>query len=114
MIAGWPIAEFDANEKDREGPHLSHDRSSPPELAERLRAARREERFAGATVANDIRKPCAGWALVGEAGYNRDFITAPRHHRRIPRPERCATHWTRRCATRPRSRAGSERARESA
>ena len=26
-----------------------------------------------------------GWALVGDAGYHRDPITGPRHHRRLPR-----------------------------
>ena len=46
------------------------------DFADRLRAARREERFVGAAVPNYFRKPYGpGWALVGDAGYNRDFIT---------------------------------------
>ena len=48
-----------------------------PAFADRIRAARREERFLGAAVPNFFRKPFGpGWALVGDAGYNKDFITA--------------------------------------
>jgi 2-polyprenyl-6-methoxyphenol hydroxylase-like FAD-dependent oxidoreductase len=48
-----------------------------PSFAERIRGARREERFAGMAVPNYFRKPFGpGWALVGDAGYNKDFITA--------------------------------------
>ena len=46
-------------------------------FADRIRGARREERFVGTAVPNFFRKPFgAGWALVGDAGYNKDFITA--------------------------------------
>src|SRR5688572_10681027 len=48
-----------------------------PEFAERVRGAKREERFVGAAVPNFFRQPYGrGWALVGDAGYNKDFITA--------------------------------------
>jgi 2-polyprenyl-6-methoxyphenol hydroxylase-like FAD-dependent oxidoreductase len=48
-----------------------------PDFAERLRAARREERFVGMAVPNYFRKPFGpGWVLVGDAGFNKDFITA--------------------------------------
>lgn len=48
-----------------------------PEFAERVRGATREERFTGGSVPNFFRKPFGpGWALVGDAGYNRDPITA--------------------------------------
>ena len=48
-----------------------------PEFAERIRGAKREARFAGTAVKNFFRKPFGpGWALVGDAGYNKDFITA--------------------------------------
>jgi 2-polyprenyl-6-methoxyphenol hydroxylase-like FAD-dependent oxidoreductase len=41
-----------------------------------LHGARREAGFAGAAVPNYFRRPYgSGWALVGDAGYNRDFIT---------------------------------------
>ena len=48
-----------------------------PEVADRVRAATREERFAGGGVPNFFRQPYGpGWALVGDAGYSKDPITA--------------------------------------
>ena len=48
-----------------------------PEFAEVVRAGKREARFAGTSVENYFRKPFGpGWALVGDAGYNKDYITA--------------------------------------
>ncbi len=45
-------------------------------FAARLRGAKREAPYSGAVVANYFRKPYGpGWALIGDAGYNRDFIT---------------------------------------
>jgi 2-polyprenyl-6-methoxyphenol hydroxylase-like FAD-dependent oxidoreductase len=76
VIAGWPFAEFDARRKDVEGNYLAVV-DQVPAFAERVRAARREERFAGMAVPNYFRRPYGpGWALVGDAGYNKDFITA--------------------------------------
>jgi 2-polyprenyl-6-methoxyphenol hydroxylase-like FAD-dependent oxidoreductase len=76
VIAGWPYAEFEANKHDIEGNYLAA-LTTAPEFADRMRAARREERFLGAAVPNYFRKPYGpGWALVGDAGYNKDFITA--------------------------------------
>jgi 2-polyprenyl-6-methoxyphenol hydroxylase-like FAD-dependent oxidoreductase len=76
VIAGWPFAEFEANRDDVEGNYLKMLELAPA-FAERVRAARREERFVGTSVANYFRKPYGpGWALVGDAGYNKDFITA--------------------------------------
>jgi 2-polyprenyl-6-methoxyphenol hydroxylase-like FAD-dependent oxidoreductase len=48
-----------------------------PELAARVHAARREERFLGvADIPNFFRKPYGpGWALVGDAGYHKDPYT---------------------------------------
>jgi 2-polyprenyl-6-methoxyphenol hydroxylase-like FAD-dependent oxidoreductase len=75
VIAGWPYAEFDACKKDIEGNYLKTIDLAPA-FADRLRGAKRETRFAGAAVPNYFRKPYGpGWALVGDAGYNRDFIT---------------------------------------
>ena len=76
LIVSWPIAEFDANRRDIEGNYFDT-LGRAPEFAARVRAATREERFVGAAVPNFFRKPFGpGWALVGDAGYNRDFITA--------------------------------------
>jgi 2-polyprenyl-6-methoxyphenol hydroxylase-like FAD-dependent oxidoreductase len=75
VIAGWPYAEFAENKQDIEGNYLKTIALAPA-FAERLRGARRETRFAGMAVPNYFRKPYGkGWALVGDAGYNRDFIT---------------------------------------
>jgi flavin-dependent dehydrogenase len=76
VVGGWPVAEYEANKDDVEGNYLKiFDQS--PEFAERIRGATREARFAGTSVENYFRKPYGpGWALVGDAGYNKDFITA--------------------------------------
>jgi 2-polyprenyl-6-methoxyphenol hydroxylase-like FAD-dependent oxidoreductase len=76
VIAGWPYAEFEENKKDVEG-HYLKTIALAPAFADRLRDATREARFAGMAVPNYFRKPYGpGWALVGDAAYNRDFITA--------------------------------------
>ncbi len=76
VVAGWPFAERDANRNDVEGNYLAAFEQAP-EFAERIRGAKREARFAGTAVKNYFRKPFGpGWALVGDAGYNKDFITA--------------------------------------
>lgn len=76
IVGGWPYAEFEANKKDVEGNYLKlFDRA--PAFAERLRSAKREARIVGMPVANFFRKPFGpGWALVGDAGYVKDAITA--------------------------------------
>jgi len=76
VIAGWQYAHFEANKKDIDG-NFHRVIGMAPAFAERMRGARREERFVGTSVPNYFRKPFGkGWALVGDAGYNRDFITA--------------------------------------
>jgi 2-polyprenyl-6-methoxyphenol hydroxylase-like FAD-dependent oxidoreductase len=77
VVGGWPFPEFDANKRDVAGNFDKMIELAPP-FADRVHAARREERFIGAAVPNYFRKPFGpGWALVGDAGYNKDFITAP-------------------------------------
>ncbi len=76
VIAGWPYAEFEENKKDIPGNYLKTIELAPA-FAGRLRGARQEARFAGMAVPNYFRKPYGpGWALVGDAAYNKDFITA--------------------------------------
>lgn len=76
VVGGWPYAELEANQKDVEGNYLRAFELAP-EFADRIRGAKREARFAGTAVENYFRKPFGpGWALVGDAGYNKDFITA--------------------------------------
>jgi 2-polyprenyl-6-methoxyphenol hydroxylase-like FAD-dependent oxidoreductase len=75
VIVGWPYAEFVENKKDIEGNYLKAIELAPT-FADRIRGAKREARFTGVAVPNYFRKPYGpGWALVGDAGYNRDFIT---------------------------------------
>jgi 2-polyprenyl-6-methoxyphenol hydroxylase-like FAD-dependent oxidoreductase len=91
VIGGWPFAEFEANKRDVEGNYLEMFEQVPP-FADRVRAATREERFIGTGVPNFFRKPFgAGWALVGDAGYNKDFITAQGIHDAFRDAELCAT-----------------------
>ncbi len=76
LIVSWPMAEFESNKQDIEGNYLAT-LDWAPEFRDRVRAARREERYVGAAIPNFFRKPFGpGWALVGDAGYTRDFITA--------------------------------------
>jgi 2-polyprenyl-6-methoxyphenol hydroxylase-like FAD-dependent oxidoreductase len=76
IIAGWPYPEFEENRKDIEGNYLKTI-GLVPAFAERLRSAKREARFVGMAVPSYFRKPYgSGWVLVGDAGYNKDFITS--------------------------------------
>jgi 2-polyprenyl-6-methoxyphenol hydroxylase-like FAD-dependent oxidoreductase len=91
VIGGWPYAELEANRDDVEGNYLAMLEMAPA-FAERVRAATREERFVGTAVPNYFRKPYGpGWALVGDAGYNKDFITAQGMHDAFRDAELCAT-----------------------
>jgi 2-polyprenyl-6-methoxyphenol hydroxylase-like FAD-dependent oxidoreductase len=91
VIAGWPFAELEANKGDIEGNYLKMLEMAPP-FADRVGAAKREARFVGTAVANYFRKPHGpGWALVGDAGYNKDFITAQGMHDAFRDAELCAT-----------------------
>ncbi|HVL04456.1 MAG TPA: NAD(P)/FAD-dependent oxidoreductase [Acidimicrobiales bacterium] len=76
MLVGCPAGQAAAFKADVEGNYLAAiDRV--PELADRLRAATREDRFRVGGVPNFFRKPFGpGWALVGDAGYTRDPVTA--------------------------------------
>jgi len=90
VIAGRPYSEFEAMRKDVEGTYLETLEIAPA-FAERVRAAKREERFAGTAVRGFFRKPYGpGWALVGDAGYNKDFITAQGIHDAFRDAELCA------------------------
>jgi 2-polyprenyl-6-methoxyphenol hydroxylase-like FAD-dependent oxidoreductase len=74
---GWPVDEFHANRGDIER-HFFAAAELAPEFAERLRGARRESKFIGsAELPGYFRKPFGpGWALVGDAGYHKNPITA--------------------------------------
>jgi 2-polyprenyl-6-methoxyphenol hydroxylase-like FAD-dependent oxidoreductase len=74
---GWPVEEFKANRSDIEGNFFAA-MDLAPEFAERVRAAKRESKFIGsAELPGYFRKPFGpGWALLGDAGYHKNPITA--------------------------------------
>lgn len=73
----WPSRMFHEIRADIEG-HARKVFESTPTVAQRLQSARREEKWVGtASVPNYFRQPFGpGWALVGDAAYNKDPITA--------------------------------------
>lgn len=74
VVFGWPIAEMRALKADPEAGFRRTVRSAPA-FAERVRAATRVEPFLGGGVWNYFRTPYGpGWALVGDAGYNKDPV----------------------------------------
>jgi 2-polyprenyl-6-methoxyphenol hydroxylase-like FAD-dependent oxidoreductase len=91
VIAGWPYSEFETNKTDVEGNYMKVI-DLAPEFAARVRAAKREAPFVGAALPNFFRKPYGpGWALVGDAGYNKDPITAQGIVDAFCDAERCAS-----------------------
>ena len=77
MPFGWPVEEFAANKGDIEA-NFFKAIDLAPEFAERVRGAKRESKFVGsAELPGYFRKPFGpGWALVGDAGYHKNPITA--------------------------------------
>ena len=76
LLVGCPFADAAEFRRDVEGSYQAAvDRD--PAFAERLAAATREDRFSSGGVPNFFRMPHGpGWALVGDAGYTKDPITA--------------------------------------
>jgi flavin-dependent dehydrogenase len=73
----FAIRDFPGIKTDIEGNHFRAVAEAAPELAERMRAGRREERFVGGAIPNYMRRPYGpGWALVGDAGLQKDPCTA--------------------------------------
>jgi flavin-dependent dehydrogenase len=76
VVVGWPMAESDSYKADVEA-NFFRTLDLAPEFAARVAAATRVERFSGTACDNFFRKPFGpGWALVGDAGYTKDPITA--------------------------------------
>jgi 2-polyprenyl-6-methoxyphenol hydroxylase-like FAD-dependent oxidoreductase len=77
VMVNWPARDFPSVRADIEG-HVRQALESAPDFAARVREGRREEQWYGtAGVPGYFRKPYGkGWALVGDASYNRDPITA--------------------------------------
>jgi 2-polyprenyl-6-methoxyphenol hydroxylase-like FAD-dependent oxidoreductase len=76
IVAGWPYAEAASYKADVEG-NFMRTLELAPEFVARVKNAKREAPFLGGSVPSWFRKPYGdGWALVGDAGYNKDPITA--------------------------------------
>lgn len=77
IYIAWPAAEFSAFRADIERNFLET-LDLVPTLAARVRQGQRTEPFRGSgEMANYYRTPSGpGWALVGDAGYRKDPITA--------------------------------------
>jgi flavin-dependent dehydrogenase len=77
VIVYWPSARFHEVRADIEGSFMAALELAPA-FAERVRSGARSERFFGtADLPFYFRKPYGpGWALVGDAGYHKDPITA--------------------------------------
>ena len=77
VMVNWPARDFPTIRNDVDG-HVWRALEASPDFFARIRAGHREEKWYGtAGVPGYLRKPFGnGWALVGDASYNRDPITA--------------------------------------
>ena len=77
VMVNWPTRAFGAVRSDIDG-HVQRALALAPDFAERVNSGRQEEKWYGtAGVPNYFRKPYGkGWALVGDASYNKDPLTA--------------------------------------
>jgi 2-polyprenyl-6-methoxyphenol hydroxylase-like FAD-dependent oxidoreductase len=77
VMVNWPAGDFPAVRADIEG-YVWRALETAPDFAARVREGRREEKWYGtAGVPGYFRKSYGkGWALVGDASYDRDPITA--------------------------------------
>jgi flavin-dependent dehydrogenase len=90
VLVGCPQAQARAFRRDVETNYLAAIELAP-EFAAKVRAARREGAFAAGGVPNFFRGPYGpGWALVGDAGYTKDPVTAQGITDAFTSAERCA------------------------
>jgi 2-polyprenyl-6-methoxyphenol hydroxylase-like FAD-dependent oxidoreductase len=77
VMVNWPASTFPRVRADVEG-HVWRALETAPDFVARVRGGSREEKWYGTVgVPGYFRKPYGnGWALVGDASYNRDPITA--------------------------------------
>lgn len=78
VLCGSPYDQWREFRTDVEGNYFRAIQRDAPDFYERLRDAKRVERFSGTHhVPNFFRKPYGpGWALIGDAGYHKDPVTA--------------------------------------
>jgi 2-polyprenyl-6-methoxyphenol hydroxylase-like FAD-dependent oxidoreductase len=90
VVMGWPYAEASAFKADVAG-NFDRTLQLVPEFYERVTRAEQVAPFLGGAVPGWFRKPYGdGWALVGDAGYNKDPITAQGISDAFRDAERCA------------------------
>ena len=77
VMVNWPARQFAEVRRDIDS-HVQRALALAPDFADRVNGGKRQETWYGtAGVPNYLRKPYGkGWALVGDAGYSRDPITA--------------------------------------
>ena len=77
VMVNWPASDFSRVRANVEG-HAWRALGSSPDFAARVRGGHREEKWYGtAGIPGYFRRPYGkGWALVGDASYSRDPITA--------------------------------------
>jgi flavin-dependent dehydrogenase len=91
VVVGWPYAQKQEYKADVEANYLATLQLAPA-FAERVAGATRVEPFVGGAVPSFFRTPAGpGWALVGDAGYNKDPITAQGINDAFRDAEACST-----------------------
>ena len=91
VVVAWPYAEAAAFKADVERNYRAT-LELAPWFAELVRGATRVEPFLGGAVPGFLRKPYGpGWALVGDAGYTKDPLTAQGISDAFRDAELCAT-----------------------
>ncbi len=91
LVVGWPYAESRGLQGRRRGATTSRPSSSHPSSPTASRAATRASGSPAGRCPNFFRKPYGpGWALVGDAGYNKDPITAQGISDAFRDAERCS------------------------
>ena len=75
--ANWVAADFPGVRADIEGHYMQVLTEAAPQLAEQVRGGSREAKWIGTIIRGYFRTPFGpGWALVGDAGYQKDPGTA--------------------------------------
>lgn len=73
----WTGKDFPEVRGDIEGNYFQVLNATAPALAEQVHAGRREGKWIGGSIPSYVRRPYGpGWALVGDAGYQKDPCTA--------------------------------------
>ena len=73
----FPVREIEEVRTNVEKYHWQTISEYVPELADRMRSNKRESHFVGGVIPYYMRRPYGpGWALVGDAGYQKDPCTA--------------------------------------